>query len=100
MDFWYSEAMLALYGTIFGGVGLKVVEAFLGRFKNKDDTATALRAELRQELSNLRDEARKLREEVDEHDEAVDQWRMKYWSLLAAVATQDDETIRKHLNME
>lgn len=71
-----TEALLALAGTIFGGAGLKGLEAFLGKAKKKDDTATSLREELRKENSELR-------AELHRAEEAEDEWRSKYYALVA-----------------
>lgn len=92
-----DEAWLALAGTVFGGVGLKVIESLLGRSSRKDTTAHQFRDELRTELILMRTEMDKLRTELHKLDGEVDGWRTKYFSLLAAVATQDSETIKKHL---
>lgn len=89
--------LLALGGTLFGGVGLKTVEAILGRSKRRDDTATAIRTELRQELILLRGEMDKLKTEVTRLDGEIDKWRSRYFSLLAAVATNDQDYINKVL---
>lgn len=67
--------VIALIGTVLGGVGLKVVEHLLGRRKLRDDTATQLRGELRTEVESLRNEIQKVELEVD-------QWREKYYTLL------------------
>jgi ribosomal protein L29 len=80
-DLLNNEALLALAGTIFGGVGLKVIEQLLGRGKRRVDIATSLRNELRTELTELRDDNDKL-------ESALDEWRTKYFKLVAHMATQ------------
>lgn len=92
-----DEAWIALAGTVFGGVGLKVVEQILGRAQRKDTTAASIRTELRLDLSGMRVEIEQLRSQVDRLDDEIDAWRTRYFSLLAAVATNDSETIKKHL---
>ncbi len=57
--------------AILGGIAFKVVERFLNA-KSFVDEHTALRAELREELDNVRDEVVRLRKEVDE-------WRERYY---------------------
>jgi hypothetical protein len=69
-----ATAIMALVGTVFGGVGLKVIEHLLARKKTKDDLAGALRKELREEVGRMRQE---LKEESQGHDA----WREKYWTL-------------------
>lgn len=92
-----GDAWLALAGTVFGGVGLKVIEQILGRTGRKDDTAFRFRDELRIEINGMRSEMDKLRAETERLDDDLDSWRTKYFSLVAAVATQDVEGIKKHL---
>lgn len=77
-----SEAWIALIGTVFGGAGLKVVEQFLGRKKERDDAAKEIRDELRQELHDCRKEA-------DERTDEADLWRARYYSLVSSVTTGD-----------
>jgi hypothetical protein len=80
-----QDAWLALAGTVFGGAGLKVVEAFLGRHRTRDELAASLRTELRLENSELRLEIHRLMEENRELEEALDEWREKYYTLLIQV---------------
>lgn len=70
-----NPALLALIGTLFGGVALKITEKALGRQKEKNDIASELRKELRDEVTQLRDELRKVETELD-------QWKVKYYDLL------------------
>lgn len=70
-----SQAWLALIGAVLGGSGLKFIEHYLSRPKIKDDSATAFRNELREEVKNLREELRKTEKELDE-------WRAKYYALV------------------
>jgi hypothetical protein len=80
------EAWLALAGTVFGGVGLKVIESFLGRNKSKDDNAYRFRDELRAEILVLRSEADKVRDEADALRDEIDEWRGKYYELVSDIA--------------
>lgn len=70
-----SQAWLALIGAILGGSGLKFIEHYLSRPKIKDDSATAFRNELRQEMISLRTELRAA--ETD-----LDMWKAKYYDIL------------------
>lgn len=83
------EAWLALAGTVFGGVGLKIIESFLGRNKSKEDVAYRFRDELRAEILLLRTEHDKLQREAAALRKEIDEWRNKYFKLVAAVATGD-----------
>lgn len=72
-----SQAWLALIGALLGGSGLKLVEHFLNRGKTKDDSATAMRTELREDLKATR-------EELDKAEDEADEWRGKYYLVVEA----------------
>lgn len=69
-----DPAWIALIGTICGGIGLKILEHWLGKSKIKIDEATKFRMELREELTSQREEIRNLEAEVDK-------WRKEYYDL-------------------
>lgn len=76
------EAWIALAGSIFGGLGLKVVEYFVSRSRMKVDAskvevdaATEIREELRSEISNLR-------KEIDKLEDQLENWKQRYYTLL------------------
>lgn len=69
-----DPAWIALIGTLFGGVFLKVTEAWLGRTKSAADDAKAIREELRSQITSQKDEIKHLEDEVNE-------WRSKYYDL-------------------
>jgi len=71
-----TEAMVALFGAIFGGAGLKIIEQILSRNKVKLDAASEFRKELREDIQALREELRRVEAELDS-------WREKYYQLLA-----------------
>lgn len=75
MELLTEPAFLALIGTVFGGVGLKIVESLLNRGKTQTDVAAQIRAELRTDVQALRDEIRKVETELD-------MWKAKYYALL------------------
>ena len=64
--------VLTCIGTIFAGAGLKWIEGKLKAAKDKDDTATNLRNELRAELTALKTEMQNVEKELDE-------WKTKYF---------------------
>lgn len=66
-----DPAWIALIGTVFGGVGLKVLDHYLGKNKLRSDDATRMRDELRIEINNQKDEINKLEAQRDE-------WQLKY----------------------
>lgn len=67
-----DPAVIALVGTLFGGIGLKLVETWLGRNQVKIDDAGNIRNELRLEITALRIENSDLEKDVDV-------WREKYY---------------------
>ena len=69
-----DPAVIALIGTIFGGVGIKFAEHWLGRGKIKIDDATQIRNELRLEITVQREEIKQLEKDVD-------RWREEYYTL-------------------
>lgn len=75
MELLTNPAFLALLGTIFGGIGLKIVESLLTRSKTQTDLAAQIRAELRVDVQSLRDEIKRL-------DAELDLWKSKYYQLL------------------
>lgn len=82
-----DPTVVALIGTIMGGVGLKVAEHWLGRNKVKVDDATSLRNELRQEITAQREEIRQLEQEVNK-------WRNEYYAMYEKyIRLQTDLTI-------
>lgn len=70
-----SQAWLALLGALLGGSGLKFIEHWLSRSKIKEDAATQIRTELRDEIKGLREELRMVEDELDK-------WRGKYYELM------------------
>jgi len=70
-----NQAWLALFAALLGGSGLKVIEYWLNKTKTREDTALAMRAELREEVRGLRDELRQVEEQLD-------LWRGKYYELM------------------
>ncbi|QIN94114.1 hypothetical protein PP459_gp119 [Streptomyces phage Wakanda] len=70
-----NQAWLALFAALLGGSGLKVIEYWLNRSKVQQDSATAMRTELREEVRGLREELRHVEEQLD-------LWRGKYYELM------------------
>lgn len=71
----YAIPVFALVGTLFGGAGLEVTRRWLNRSKDRDDTATELRKELREELASLK-------KELDQVEAELDEWKNRYYDLL------------------
>lgn len=92
-----NEAWVALIGTVFGGAGFKIIEFFLGRKGRREDFATKLRGELRDEVTQLRREADKLHREADELRDEIDSWRSKYYYLVSAISKGDLEGAQRRI---
>ncbi|TNM61525.1 hypothetical protein FHN55_16985 [Streptomyces sp. NP160] len=69
-----EPAVLAVLGTVFGGVGLKIIEHWLGKKKAKTDLASELRDELREDMKDLR-------QQLKEERERSELWEERYWEL-------------------
>lgn len=69
-----DPAWIALIGTLFGGVVLKVTEHWLGKTKSQSDDAKQIREELRTQITSQKEEIKSLEDEVNE-------WRSKYYDL-------------------
>jgi len=67
-----DPTIVALVGTVMGGVGLKLAEHWLGRKKVKVDDAARIRDELRTELTAVRADNNALEIEVDK-------WKTDYY---------------------
>jgi chromosome segregation ATPase len=70
-----NPTLLALIGTIFGGVGLKLLESLLGKKKVQSDEAAAIRAELRTDVNSLR-------QTIKDEKISTDKWRAEYYKTL------------------
>lgn len=79
-----DPAWIALIGTLCGGIGLKVLEHWLGKNRVKIDEATKLRDELRIEIASLREEVKGLEIERD-------RWRTDYYDLRDKYSTLNTE---------
>ena len=71
-----TTVIFSLLGTVFGGVGMKLIDRFFARGEKKVDDAAKLRKELWDELNSLREEVRNMRKELDG-------WKEKYFLVLA-----------------
>lgn len=79
-----DPAWIALIGTLCGGIGLKLMEHWLGKSKVKIDEASKLREELRIEITAQREEIRALEVEVNK-------WRADYYDLRDKYSTLNTE---------
>lgn len=78
---------IALIGTVFGGVGLKTVEYWLGKNRVRVDDAAKIREELRADMAVQR-------AEIVQLEAALDKWRSEYYGLLEKhIALQTELTL-------
>lgn len=77
-----DPAWIALIGTLLGGIGLKILERFLGKGKEKSDEATQLRNELKQQVSSLKLENNDLEAKYEKLNQEYYDLRDKYAELL------------------
>ena len=80
-DLFNNAGFVALMGTIFGGAGLKIIEGWLGRQKERATEAQSMRDELRKEIESLRTQLDKADEEEKRLEAQVEEWRGKYYDL-------------------
>jgi chromosome segregation ATPase len=80
-DLLNNAGFVALMGTVFGGVGLKVVEQWLGRAKERATEAAGIREELRKEIDALRAQIEKANAEELRLEAQIEEWRGKYYDL-------------------
>lgn len=76
-----NSAFVALLGTIFGGAGLKLVESWLGKAKERAASEAGMREELRKEIQSLRDRLDRAAEEEKRLEALIDKWRGDYYNL-------------------
>lgn len=76
-----NPGFIALTGTLFGGAGLKIIETWLGRAKERATEAKSMREELRKEIDSLREQLDKADAEEKRLESMVEEWRAKYYDL-------------------
>lgn len=74
-----NDTVAALLYTAVGAVVVKVAEGFILPKRDKFDLAAQIRDELRDEIADTKQEVKDLRYELD-------QWKLKYYTLLEIVA--------------
>lgn len=76
-----DPAWIALIGTLCGGIGLKLIEHWLGKSKIKMDEAAKLREELRIQITNQNAEILGLEEKLTALNREYYDLRDKYAEL-------------------
>lgn len=77
-----SPTWVALLGTVFGGVGLKVVESRLAKKTKQMDIQANFQLTLERQIETLKKDIINMRVEVDSTEKEMDEWREKYWKLM------------------
>lgn len=90
-DISVDGAWLAVIGTIFGGAGLKIIEAWLGKAKQRQDHGAEIREELRKEVIGLREELAKAKVEELRLETEVEAWRSKYYDQFVTITEKTTE---------
>lgn len=67
--------------AVFGGAGLKIIEKFLSKENEATQQATAMRNELRKQVSGLKSDINLLKKENQALAHDLDTWQEKYWEL-------------------
>jgi len=70
-----AATWVAIIAAVFGGAGVKMIEKWLNRSTDKEDSGLKLRTELREELERLREELEKTKDDLEEY-------REKYYKLM------------------
>ncbi|SRR6266540_3635056 len=76
-----NPGFIALVGTLFGGTGLKIIEQWLNKAKERSTEATSIRDELRKEIDSLRTQLKSADEEEKRLEIIVEEWRSRYYDL-------------------
>lgn len=76
-----SPGFVALMGTIFGGAGLKIIESWLGKAKERTAENATIRDELRKDIDSLRAQLAVADEEEKRLEAQIEEWRAKYYDL-------------------
>lgn len=69
------QVIIGLGSAIFGGTALKFIDIFYNKGVSKDNLATQLRSE-------LREDAQDLQKRVDSLTDEVDEWKSRYYNVL------------------
>lgn len=76
-----NDGFIALLAAVFGGAGLKVIEYYLAKAKERSTYSAHVREELRREIDGLRAQLDKAAAEENRLEGLVEEWRAKYYDL-------------------
>ena len=94
-----SNELYILVGTIFGGVGLKFIEAWLNKGKEKIDLASQIRDELREDIERYKNEVSEYKKEVKELTLSLEDWKKKYYDLVDSHGKMKDINYDQQLQL-
>lgn len=77
-------SLIALLSAAISTIGLKLVERWLNKSKDKDTSQLEMRNELRNDLASGKEEIERLKAEVSAMEKEVDEWRRKYYEIVEA----------------
>lgn len=80
-DLLNNSAFVALVGTIFGGAGLKLIEHYLGKAKERASEQATMRDELRKEINDLRAQVNSAKEEERRLEGLLEVRTREYYDL-------------------
>lgn len=76
-----NPGFIAIVTTILGGIGLKVVETWLGRAKSRSDADLAYRTELRADIDRMRQQLLDSEAEEARLQVEIEKWKNAYYDL-------------------
>lgn len=77
-------SVIALLSAAISTIGLKLVERWLNKSKDKDSSQLEMRNELRTDLASRTDEVERLKAEATALEKEIDEWRRKYYEIVEA----------------
>lgn len=77
----WQDVSVAVVSALTGGAGIKIMEGWLTRNKNKSEQDKQFRDELRAEALGLREQLLKLKEELRQAEKELDEFKEKYWKI-------------------
>lgn len=77
----------ALLSVLGGGAGLAVIQRLIAPAEKRMDDASAFRKEMREEIIELRGVVKSQQDQIRLHQEQIDGWQAKYWSLQVEYTT-------------
>lgn len=77
-------SIIALLSAAISTIGLKLVERWLNKSKDKDSSQLEMRNELRTDIASKVEEIERLKAEIAAMEKEIDEWRKKYYEIVEA----------------